>query len=406
MTTSGPCPVEFEEVARGHARNVQEAYRELLAAHGDPDEVSEIAAALQVDVETAWRLRRLTDALDPLMAVECVPSEADARAILRGALEAGGSSASADLLLACTRAFEGFVERNFDTRAAFERRAADLVGRDVDAIMLESRRAAYRANVMIEGRRAECSIHVCGLGPGTKPGHYSSFGALGHVELQRIHRDASTLVGRQRFREAETEGSSIAPLDPEGMRRFRSPLIRRFASPNLESSLRWRTDGDHVVCELDERATGPASAFTYISGYAVENYAPSPQEHLVRVRVKAGTPMKRLVVNALVHDGVPHTPADFRVATSGSRGGEWPDADAPENLAQGCVLEDLGSAATARVGSSVWSREDELVDYTLERMGWDPASMRRYRLVVVYPVLYSTVTLRCEEAPPPGVSVD
>lgn len=388
----------FELAARTHAQNIQGCYRELLGAIGELDEVGEIAAALQVDVESAWRVRRLTDAIDPLMAVECIPSATEANAILGNAIGAGFDPMSAELLLASTRAYFGFVERNFGDRKAFETRAAEMVGRDLDAIMLESRRAAYRANVMIAGKRTECSIHVCGIAPGDAAGTVSSFGALGHVGLQRIRPEASALVSRQRFKQSDIRPSTSRPLDPVGAERFRAPLMERFVSANLESSLRWRRDGDFVVAEFDESAIGPSSVFTYISGTAVENYAQSLEDAPLKVRINLATPMKRLVVDALVHEDVPHEPADFRVVPANACTGEWPDKHGPENIAYGCVLEDMGDA-TARTVSDAWSREDELVDDCLERMGWEPRAMRRYRFEVEYPMLASVTTIRCERGP-------
>lgn len=383
----------FAQVAREHVLALRDVYVELLSAVGAPSIPADVGEALGVDVQLAWGVRRFADAVDPLTVVAAIPSVSEAEAIVHGALRRGVHSRLLEALIDGTRAFEGFVLRNSESRETFAALITASIGRSQSAVQLEARRAAFRANAVIKGRFCGSSVMVYGLAPGSKEGLYSSFNVCGAVGLQRIQPEASLLLAHLRMEaDEDNPGNAPEPLDPAVRARFGAPLIGEFTSPGLGETLAIEAVEGGLAVSLADSELGSIGAVTYMFGHRMRDFAWT-NEH-IWCEFGANTPTKQLVIEFLVDERLPFGPADFRVVTDHNALRNWPDPSGPDSVVHCGQLEDRG-LDLAHQDPRTWERTSELCRWSVDRMGWDPTRMHRYRLVVDHPLLCSIARVRC-----------
>jgi hypothetical protein len=383
----------FAEVAREHVLALRSLYVELLSAVGAPSLPADVGEALGVDIQLAWRVRRFADAVDPLTVVSAIPTVGEAESIVDGALRVGVRARLLESLVDGTRAFDGFVLRNCESRETFDAQITSSIGRDQSAVQLEARRAAFRANAVIKGRFCTSSVMVYGLAPGSREGLYSSFNVCGAVGLQRIRPEASLLLAHLRMEADEDDpGNGPQPLDPATNARFGAPLIGEFTSSGLVDALEIEASADDLAVALADSELGSIGAVTYMFGHRMLNFGWT-NEH-IWCELGANTPTKQLVIEFLVDERLPFGPADFRVVTDHDALRNWPDPLGPDSVVHCGQLEDLGRDLT-HSDPATWERLSTLSRWSVDRMGWDPTRMRRYRLVVDHPLLCSIARVRC-----------
>ncbi|QDU86392.1 hypothetical protein Pla163_35430 [Planctomycetes bacterium Pla163] len=383
----------FAEVAREHVLNLRDLYVELLGAVGAPSSPAAVGEALGIDVQLAWRVRRFADAVDPLSVVAAIPTVGEAESIVDAALRRGVRARLLESLVDGTRAFDGFVLRNAESRDTFDAQITSLIGRDQSAVQLEARRAAFRANAVIKGRFCSSSVMVYGLAPGSREGLYSSFSVCGAVGLQRIRPEASLLLAHLHMEADEDDpGNGPQPLDPATSARFGAPLIGEFTSSRLAEAVEIEARASNLAVTLADSELGSIGAVTYMFGHRMLDFAWT-NEH-IWCELGANTPTKQLAIEFLVDERLPYGPADFRVVTDHDALRNWPDPLGPDSVVHCGRLHDLGRDLTQQ-DPSTWERLSELSRWSVDRMGWDPTHLRRYRLVVEHPLLCSIARVRC-----------
>ncbi|MEO0649664.1 MAG: hypothetical protein AAFZ65_03175 [Planctomycetota bacterium] len=395
-----PQDFPFAEAARAVLDDVRGAYSGLLGALGAPARAADVQAALGLDKKLAWRVRKVADSVDPLEGASFVPSLASAGRVAQAALARGVERTIVDGVLAATETFEQFVADRAEDRSNFDAMAAALAG-GLDPILLEARRTAFRANVVLHGKRSEALLFAFAIAPGPREGLLQAVSLRGHHGLQRLRADASTILSKHRFESDGRTSGSRRPLDPAVAAELGAPVVGALSSAELPALLHEVEADGYRTTLLAQSDLGPGGAATYLLGEVHDAFP--LDEHAIGSLCQASTPTRRLVHDFLMHEDLPLEPPELRVVAGRPEaetwpeviggGGPGPEASPARPLAGGARVVDLGTGlGAARLPD--WAGGVSPLDLAVARLGWDAGRMRLYRVVIEYPVQSSIAWLR------------
>ncbi|MHC4892856.1 MAG: hypothetical protein ACYTFV_05695 [Planctomycetota bacterium] len=394
MSLSHPQP-PFVEAAREVLGEVRGAYAGLLTALGSPRRPADVQTSLGLDKKLAWRVRRVADALDPLEGASFVPSATSAQRVAKAALAQGVERQVVDGVLEATQVFERFVSERADDRASFEAMAAAVSG-GLDPILLEARRAAFRANVLIQGKRSEAMLFAFAMAPGERPDQLRALSLRGHVELQRLRPDASVALSKHRFESGDQPAGTRRPLDPEAAQACSAPVVRALCSDDLPELVHTTEDSGFRLTHLAHADLGSDGALTYVLGDLNDEFPNDPVAFGSLCEVS--TPSRRLVHDFLIHEDLDLDAPQLRIVGNRHEAEQWPANPGPLD-ADARVLE-LGQGLT-HADFPEWSGAHEPLAYAFDKAGWDVSKLRHFRVVIEYPVQGSIAWLRAARAGAP-----
>lgn len=390
--------VRFEDETRDVLVRLRGALFGLISAlPGDVRRAADLSRALDVDTKTSWRLFKIASSTDPLGAGIHVPGRASIKRALKTAERRQVPAEKIGAVADAFDAFEDLVRRVAGDRTTFGTMVSAISDGDDGQTDLTHRRAAFRANSHIWGvqSRAQLVTHI--LHPSVAKPELFDVGVLqGSFDLRRLRRDATWPIANlsSRHDKGGAVTSAPRPLDESAPTGF---LWRFCDQPSAPLRVGGQAAGYANVELLGDRVGIPSES-TYLFGHVMRELVPwyrTEQDTHVRTRASTRTPTELLVFDVLVHhDTFGKVETETSLLSDVTRDQRVTD---PQKCEQH-RLPTRDEAVYLGQGISLLHapelpRYTEALEWSLERLGWDPESFHAFRCRAVYPVLPSSVVV-------------
>ena len=306
------------------------------------------------------------------------------------------------------REFKGVVQAHAGDRSAFDSMISSLDGMTSAAVDLQHKRAAYKANSHIWGVRAKTQLSCLVLRPSpSNPEMVDMLGIRGLIALRRLRPNATWEISRSR--QSETDGrvlerhdpKRVIPIDPPGADDTPGfSLLQRFCSQPLPKFKSVRGPSGFASVELEPTDIGNKAAVTCLFGDLYPAFferfcEPDDPEPVFSAHSMIRTPCEALVHDVMITPTLFSEPAEPLV---------YSDLRAVDPVLAGRVRDLLPTSASVVYlgkGPQVLSSPDvpryaEMVQYALDRAGWDARQFDVYRCRIEFPVMPSSVMVRFE----------
>ncbi len=399
-----PDRAAFAETAAARLREAQAAMTDLLAGVGlSGARAIDFGRRLGLDKTLAWRIARFIEGTDPVEAARHLPGAAGVEIVIKAAAAQGAAAARIDAVREADQRLREFVGRHAGDRRSFEAMLSGAV--PDERILLEERRAHYRAGSAIWGVRARVQVLMLALRPSpTDDGMLDLVQLGGLVELERLRPDVPWIVRRLRASARDDSKTLIRmqrePLDAGGGddSAAASSLVAEYCSQPLPSMRRFEGDNGWLYDEIAPGPVGRRSAVTCIMGEIYRAALPArrgPDNTVGRYTLTVRTPVECVLFDLLVHRSLSHFgPARLSVAgliEDRPRG-------APE-VAGGLLLPPTDAQ---RLGTPPVVQTPRLAAYpamvagALRRAGWGGAEeFVGYRAEMEYPPAPCDLVMEC-----------
>lgn len=369
----------------------------LLSGAGlNPTEPQEMARQLGVSRNLTWKISRVVGAPDMFQAFLHIPGD-EGLEILVAAIERRGCSATHLAAFNDARQeLDRLVVRHAGDRATFDLILDGMGGRDAAERLEHSRKLAFRGNSGLWGAQARARSTTVLLLPGASDAERVDVVMLGGlVDLRRLRpRTPWPIFFKHSF---DAQGNPDLspppeePLDPPSP--DRANLLREFCSPDLPPIRTVPTSGG-VEYVLDSGPIGNLGKCTCFFGSIFRGRAGryrSPDDTHAEFVSHIHQPTETLQFDVIVDERLglgrdPEVLIRGKVGHSGSAHSGLPLPFLERAVELPGPHPALDSPWVPQYG--------RLIEWTLSRLGADPGFLRAHRLVMKYPPMHATVSLR------------
>lgn len=357
---------------------------------------SDLIKAAGVNKDIASRFLAALSKRDPMAVAYYMPGVESLRRLSRGAKSRAGNAAAIKTFDHAIAAFEKFLQDELGGRHALDAMASAWLPEAREKFEFASRQMAFRASANLRGLECRTLMNTAFIAPpqpGADPDRYESVSLQGLIGMQRLRPAVSLTIatydrrgdtaGRPNF---TIDGRPITPLEESP-----SELLPQFGRGD-PLDLRVVRKGSSAAFQLVGTALGASAAgdsfFGVYSPSLFRRWARFAGDHAAYMEVLE-VPTQRLVLDMLLHDDVwPGLEPELRMYDTCVRGTASvndPARDADRvDLLDSCRLIGRGIEC-CRVAET--PRYLDLLRWTCEQRGWDPARFRVYRCDSRYPVV-------------------
>jgi hypothetical protein len=406
--------VETKQAFRDEGHQTIHSLRRALSAvyeaiGADPGEPQEVSRRFGLDKMLTWRLSRLVCDEDIWEAMAHMPRRPSLLIFCGAMQKAGVTKSQIDNVVTAYNAFEQFVDSHAGDRGVLEIMASGATRKPAAKRLEQFRRDGYLANAAIWGVSAKTHIAFRAMYPSPdKPGLVDLLTLVGLIDFRRLRANVSWAAGGHgRWRTkpgASTPAVPLSqPLDPslaiDGV-----PLLKEFCSQPLPDMHKRTDDPDNDYFMISPGPVGNTAAATVMLGWVDRMSAPihgdvpnDIGEHGSRI----STPAECFVHDLYIHDSLTFA-HDVRGLIFGQLPGgpRYPHGATDDTaLPVGSDVTDLGVGPPSMVTPEV-PRYEQMIRWSLDRVGQRPESFRGFRFKLRYPPIPSMCILRHSLLPP------
>jgi len=397
LAHSAARPAVFADAAAARLRDAQAAMTDLLAGAGlDGARATDVARKLRLDKTLAWKIARFVQEVELGEAARHMPGPGGLEIVLRAAGAQGVPLPRIEAVRQADQRLRDFVDRHAGDRRSFE---AMLAGSAPDErLVLEERRAYYRAGSTIWGVRARVQFLVLALRPSAHDDGMLDVVQLGGLAgLERLRPDIPWLIRRLRA-SASDDGRAVIrvrrePLDAAG---GASSLVPEYCSQPVPELRQFEGANGWIYHELAPGPVGRRGAVTCVMGEIYRSALPlryAPDNTQGRYTLTVRTPVEGVLFDLLIHRTLSH----FGRASASVAGLL---EDRPAGAGDACLLS--GPQDAHRLGAPPVVQTPRLASYpdmvagALARAGWGPlAEFVGYRTEIDYPAAPCDLVMTC-----------
>ncbi len=396
-------PVDFQTDARQSLGQLVSASAALIGQlNTQPQKPADVIRALGLDRKLGWQIYRIATATDPLLAGTHLLSPASVRRLLEAADGAGVTPEIQSRLLEAFKECESLIRRHALDRATFALMAASSAETNrPDVVSIADRREAFRAQSRILGMTASSTFKTFIFHPGDPGSQFGDVislrGTTHLVPLRPQLRWPITSAGMiSSDHEDLDNGSTLRPL-PGCQSKCGISVIEPFCSKPLPTIEHHTEQDGSFRSDLVLEGIGRTHATTVVLGYHAPNTLSRTKvddNNLILANFTVRIPSEYCYLDILVH-------ADL----------EWPNQFEPQvfndSFEPGApVFErttDLlpfhgdvvrGPALNITAVRPPTDRYQELLEWACSTMGWHMSEFQATRVLIQYPVMPSTLSLR------------
>ncbi len=392
-----PVPaVRFEHAADEVSRKVNRAFSRLVGhLPGRINRATELQRFLKIDSKLAWQIFTVAKAEDPLAQTRHIPSMISVRRVTAAAGERGVPLEVLEGIHAAVEEFERVGKRYAGDRSSFATMVSSIRNKEVDSrlLALQQRRGAYRLNCQLWGAQIETSFTHYAF-RAEENGTFSSILLNVKAGFQLLRSQTNPPVyGSWQFAtnvRANQQSASEAPLDPEALVKYGSPLLPDFCSHPVPRLEQIRHADDWVLRVLKTDQLGKLGAVDLTHGVVHRNRpisALNDGRKFLYIAIRQATPVENCIAEMVIHRpsfGKLKASLQTIPASNGNLVAEL--ANPTTNFPCHEMVLEMGPVSeVAPVGDI--PRYSDLLAYAYKQVGWDPSEFDVYRVTIPHPVL-------------------
>ncbi|MDF1800141.1 MAG: hypothetical protein P1V81_13260 [Planctomycetota bacterium] len=397
-----------------HLKSVHSQVRDALsglfeAVAADPSRPQEFSRRFGINTTTAWKLGKIVQEPDPYTLVQHLSGRSGVRIMLRAFEKEGASAASLYRFMAAYEEFEHLVEVHAGDRQTLEKLQGGQGPEALRQQLEQHRKLAFRGNSCSWGVQAAVNFTGTFIAPSEQAGMTDAVYIGGLLGFQRLQPDAAWRVGGRAMTKDDGSPSPVVvePLDTDFEHAPAVPLIREFSSDPAPPIRRFRT-GRFSVFELEEGPVGGSHALDMVTGTAMRPIGPThsqPQDRFGEHCMPISTPSELYFTDIFVHREMEFARQVRPYLYSRMDQEPYPEHGRERKLLR--LAEELVHlGGPSDLVTPEFPRYGELVQWTLDRVGWSAEDFHVYRLRLPYPPIPSLLVLRYELPEADSSSVD
>jgi len=353
----------------------------------------QLARTLGVNVVLTSRLLKATQSADAMAVAHVIPGPEPLRRVLKAAerLEVDGAA-----LRAASEAidrFERLINAEAGDRGALDTMISAWLPDVRDKLDLASRQAVFKGMSHIRGYAAEtgmtCVLIHPAQGPPTegearKYDRITAMGRFGFRKLRAGVRPALSTVS------CSTAGGPVLTIDGDPVHERHDIILRDFSTTSLSDCLEIVRENDVIRYVLGGERVGLRTAVDVVAAeHRPRSMGKSTSKQYSVLFEWVEEPMRRLVFDVLVHwDVYPGVDPQLAIYHAGYNGLPvfLDPRYAPDLVPINTTITPLGNGVQ-RFRVSAIPNYIPMLEHICERVGWNPAHFRGYRLHVDYPLV-------------------
>lgn len=352
----------------------------------DPLRPQEMSRQLGIDKSLAWKVSRLIRAIEPSEALQHLPGEAAFDIFLNAASKAGAASQRIRETRSLLASFWKIVEQRIGDRPTLEL-VLDAMPASASKRLALSRKLAFRGNSGIWGVQARARLNLSVLAPNADDPDWVDCALVGGwLDFRRLRSDARWVLFRRSAYRTGDEPPKEEPLLDIHDATMRLPDFCAGTIPPV----RTYDERGKTLYEIGEGPVGNSGAFDFCFGSLTRRLGQrfaTQKDQTGDMNAMISAPVEVLVFDLLVHRDLPFATRP-RARVFGSLGGMPTERDL---IPLEIPLHQLGSPPV--LATPIWSKYASLVQFVLDRCGWNPADFVGIRCQIEYPPFPSSVVL-------------
>jgi len=328
------------------------------------------------------------------------------RRLLRAARKGG---VPAELVGAAERTVDDFavlVRREAGDRSALEAMIAGWLPEARSEFELRRKQTAFRAISELHGAAASTHVSTVLLHPSGTPERLDVVWIFGLLGFRRLRPGVAAKFASRRFGRDEPPRHPQT-LDGKTVEGYDGLLLEEFCSSPMPQLDALRHD-EMMRYQLRENGFGPRSAVDIICAEVNPNemvhYVPDTQRRKRHVFTSVATPVKTLILDALLHESVfperEPSLAIYDTAIDGVADINNPARDI-DRMDLHESIQHLGRGLSKYRAKEI-PRYADLLRYTCRKLGWDGDAFRCYRCRIDYPLYGTQIVFAWDSVPPPN----
>ncbi|MEY3023134.1 MAG: hypothetical protein RIS86_2332 [Planctomycetota bacterium] len=400
MTTTRSQPAQsprFETDCRQALAQLRAALIELYDSAGvDSNMPQEVARRFSINKTLTWTLAKLMHEPDSLVAAALVPGTGSLEKVIEAASTCGAEAGAAERVRAAARAFDKMAEEHVGDRASLELVLDSMGAATADQLEI-SRRLAYRGNSGVYGVQARARVMCAFLMPSDETEYldlamisgYSGFRRLRSAPKWPLFKVRSwggphDPVATERWR--PVPGALDNGILTEHRRGYAAELLEEATADGSEFALQSGPVGNTGAFDLFRAEALPHGATRFADG--------SIEGDTGEFGVNITTPVEHVLIDLVVHESLEFAlSAEAHVFARIFNQGEASPTAAGERLPIHQTPVQLAGNPPAFATPAVPGYSSVVTDVA-QRIGCDLARCRALRLLMRFPPLGSTVSLR------------
>lgn len=393
----------FESVAAAVATELRASLGKVLdCIPGNLSRPLDIAAALSIDMNLAWKICNLVGAADPFAGLQMLPGDSAMKTFLKAAAAAGVERGALAGLESALSRYRRLTADHAGSRLVLDSLLGHIATSGATRAELTARRNAFRAVSSLVGVQAEVQVVTYLFSPLADacplPDPLSTQASIirGFIGLCRLRPDLSWIIGtgrRVNNTTAESSASTSRPIDPVAAARYGGvPILPGRRTPrgcNEQLILRRVLSDGSVVDRVEPGPVGRQGEMTFFTGETLSPaLLPVVDLHHSHLQLLASphTPSESLVFDLLFHKHLPPLGPPELSLFSSLGGVNAGNAD-PRDCISLALCESLEPRGIGLSGLRLEESSDylETLEDVCTRLRIDPAKLETWRVRIKFP---------------------
>ncbi|MBL8758175.1 MAG: hypothetical protein JNK35_07085 [Phycisphaerae bacterium] len=394
----------FEDHLTNAIQDVRRTLSDLLVPTGlDPSEPQEMARRLRISRNLTWKISKVICCRDIFEAFQHLPGEEGLDILLRATRAAGATEDAAARVRLAQRELDRVIEIHTGDRATLDLIVENLGGVGSSERLEASRKTAFRGNSGVWGVQAKARSTVLMQAPSPKDPDLLDLVTIGGIlDFRRLRQNVRWPLFRPRYYQADGEAHEVEQeaIDPAFAGPSGPKLLGQFCSP-MPLAIDRVPEGKSFVYELADAPLGNMGTVTAFLGTIARRAAPRyrlPGDTHANFSAQLSMPAEMLLFDVFLHRdldawGEPESFLYGQLYGSEPRIGDF-------RIPVGEKAE-LVPGRPPAIHTSVVPQHERVIDYAMQRLGWNLRDFRVWRLMVKYPPMHSMAVMRFSLPPKP-----
>jgi len=384
------------------------------AANPESDRAQDLARAMNIDKNLAWKVARITHTRDPFGGIEHLMGRQGLAIFLKAAAKAGASREQIARCQSAMDEFEALVSHHAGDRPTLEALASGLSREAFERSSGRVLRQFYQGAAYVWGIQASARLACRIVAPSAEDAYLDVAKIDGYAKIRRLREHARCPIGHWHVWKREIPDTQLhsdrwilraEPIDPE-VSGDAPPVLRAYCSEPLPEVEVIRDRNGRIEYVLSGSTVGAGSLADVVLGSVVraafERYA-TDGPSFGNLHVTIDTPVETLYYDTILHEDLLPWMRPIPQMHSVLRPSEMPPGETMpgEALRFPLRIDEFGPDLTSGDTSDI-PHYSTMIGAAIDKLGWDPKRFRVFRIKFRHPPIATMLRMQMPLCPKPA----